>query len=157
MAVKVILQQDIPNLGSAGEVKQVAPGYFRNYLMPRGLAVEATKGQMRALEANASARSKQVSRAREHTGALAERLASTTITIPVRLGEQGRIYGSVTNKDLAEALAQQADLTIDRHKIDLPEPLKSVGTHSVPVKLEHGVDAQVRVELVPEEEAAATQ
>lgn len=125
--------------------------------MPRGLAVEATKGEVRALEANSSARSKQLSRAREQSSVLAERLAATTITIPVRLGEQGRIYGSVTNKDLAEALAQQLDLTIDRHKIDLPEPLKSVGTHSVPVKLEQGVDAQVRVELVPEEEAAASQ
>lgn len=157
MAVKVILRQDVPNLGTAGEVKQVAPGYFRNFLFPRGLAVEASKGQLRALEANSSARTKQTAREHEQTHALAQRLADATIRIPVRLGEQGRIYGSVTNKDLAEALEQQVQLTIDRHKIDLPEPLKSVGVHSVPVKLEHGVDARVNVELVPEEEAAGSQ
>ncbi|MGI8826008.1 MAG: 50S ribosomal protein L9 [Chloroflexota bacterium] len=152
--VKVILRQDVPNLGSAGEIKQVAPGYFRNYLMPRGLAVEATKGQVRALESDASMRTKQKSRAKDQTSVVAERLEGQTIRIPVRVGEQGRIYGSVTNKDLSDALAQQADLTIDRHKIDLPDPLKSVGTHTVPVKLEHGVGAQIRVELVPEEESA---
>lgn len=152
--IKVILQQDVPSLGQAGEIKLVAPGYYRNFLMPRGLAVEATKGQLRAFEANAAARTKQQARAREQSGTLADRLAATTLRIPVRLGEQGRIYGSVTNKDVAEALAQQADLTIDRHRIELSEPLKSVGIHSVPVKLEHGVDAEIRVELVPEEETA---
>ncbi|GAC1327748.1 MAG: 50S ribosomal protein L9 [Chloroflexota bacterium] len=154
MAVKVILRQDVPNLGNSGEVKQVAPGYFRNFLLPRGLAVEATKGQIRSLEANSAVRGKQAARANEQTHALAEQLGALVIRMPVRLGEQGRIYGSVTNKDLAEALDQQAHVTIDRHKIDLPEPLKSVGTHSVPVKLEHGIDAHIHVELVPDEETA---
>jgi large subunit ribosomal protein L9 len=152
MAVKVILKQDVPNLGQAGEIKQVAPGYFRNFLLPRGLAIEASKGQLRALEASSSSRAAQASRANEHMSAEARRLHDLTLTIPVRLGEQGRIYGSVTNKDIAEALAQQASLTIDRHKIELHEPLKSIGMHSVPVKLDHGVEASVRVELVPESE-----
>ncbi len=157
MAVKVILRQDVPNLGSTGDVKQVAPGYFRNFLLPRGLAVEASKGQIRALEANSVERGKQAARVHEQTNAVAEQLAGITLRIPVRLGEQGRIYGSVTNKDIAEALENQAQVSIDRHKIDLPEALKSVGTHSVPVKLEHGIEATVNVELVPEEEAAAAQ
>lgn len=151
MAVKVILKQDVPNVGSAGDIKQVASGYFRNFLSPRGLAVEATKGQLRALEASSHAREGQVNKAREQTGLLAERIGSTPITLTVRVGEQGRTYGSVTNKDLAEALLHQTGVTVDRHKIELREPLKTVGTHSVPVKLEHGVDATLQVELVPEE------
>src|SRR5947209_2839458 len=125
--VKVILQQDVPNLGNTGEVKQVAPGYFRNFLLPRGLAVEASKGQMRALNAVSDAQAGQKARARAQAGALAEQISSTTIRIPVRVGEQGRIYGSVTNKDIAEGLAQQLGVQIDRHKIELREPLKSLG------------------------------
>lgn len=152
-AIKIILRQDVPNLGQAGEVKQVAPGYFRNFLQPRGLAVEASKGQMRALQTSSSTRAAQVSRAKLQADSQARHLQDVTLTIPVRLGEQGRIYGSVTNKDIAEALSEQAGTTIDRHKIELAEPLKSIGVHSVPVRLEHGVEAHVRVELVPEAEA----
>ena len=152
--VKVILQQDIPSLGQAGEVKEVAPGYLRNYLLPRGLAVEASKGKLQSLNTQSSARSAQAERAKDQTSALGQKLGDTTLRIPVRLGEQGRIHGSVTNKDIAEALSEQADVSVDRHKIELDEPLKSIGTHSVPVKLEHGVEARVNVELVPESETA---
>jgi large subunit ribosomal protein L9 len=154
MAVKVILRQDVPNLGRAGDVKQVAPGYFRNFLLPRGLAVEASRSQLKQLENIKSAHAGQVAKARERSSEQANQLAGISLRIPVRLGEQGRIFGSVTNKDIAEALAEQAGITVDRHKIELDEPLKSLGTHSVPVKLEHGVDAAVNVELVPEEEPA---
>src|SRR5947209_10879427 len=108
MAVTVILQQRVPNLGEAGEVKQVAPGYFRNYRLPRGLAVEASKANMKNLQANASHHAAQLARAKQHSSALAQQIDSTTIKIPVRLGEQGRIYGSVTNKDIADALAGEA-------------------------------------------------
>jgi len=151
MTVKVILQQDVPNLGQAGEIKQVAPGYFRNFLLPRGLAVQASHGQMRALQTSSTHRDAQRSRATDQSSALARRLGELTVRIPVRLGEQGRIYGSVTNKDIAEALEQQAETTVDRHSIELREPLKSIGQHTVPIKLEHGVEASVQVELVPAE------
>jgi large subunit ribosomal protein L9 len=156
MALKVVLKQNVPNLGNAGEVKQVAPGYFRNFLLPRGLAVEATKSQLKSLENQSAAREGQLEKNKERVSAAAQQLDAVTVRIPVRLGEQGRIYGSVTNKDIAEALAQQANLSVDRHKIELREPLKSIGTHSVPVRLEHGVDADINVELVPEEEPATT-
>lgn len=149
MAVKVILKQDVPNLGHAGDMKQVSPGYFRNFLLPRGLAVEASVGNLNALQSNKKLQAEQQLRAQERASATAQKLSAAAIQIPVRLGEQGRIYGSVTNKDIAEALKQQASLTIDRHKIELKEPLKTIGVHSVPVKLEHG-DATVQVELVPE-------
>jgi large subunit ribosomal protein L9 len=155
MSVKVILQQDVPNVGHAGDVKQVASGYFRNYLQPRGLAVEASNANVSALNSNKRIRESQLSRAKENADALARHLQGVTIHIPVKLGEQGRIYGSVTNKDIAEALQQQAAVPIDRHRIELKEPLKTIGMHTVPVKLEHGIDGTVRVELVPEGEAPA--
>jgi large subunit ribosomal protein L9 len=155
MALKVILRQDVPNLGQAGEVRQVAPGYFRNFLLPRGLAVEASRSQLKSLESRSHQREGQLEKSKERVSAVAHQLTSVTVRIPVRLGEQGRIYGSVTNKDIAEALAEQASMSVDRHKIELREPLKSIGSHSVPVKLEHGVDAEITVELVPDEEPAA--
>lgn len=155
MAVKVILRQDVPNLGQAGDVKQVAPGYFRNFLLPRGLAVEASRSQLAQLNNTKSAHAGQVAKVKAKSNAQADHLSSITLRIPVRLGEQGRIFGSVTNKDIAEALSEQAGVNIDRHKIELEEPLKALGTHSVPVKLEQGVDAAVNVELVPEEAVEA--
>lgn len=148
--IKVILKQDVASLGSSGDVKQVAPGYFRNFLQPRGLAVEATKGQIRALEASSTTRVAQSARVKEHANGLARQLEATTLQIPVRMGEQGRIHGSVTSKDIADQLSERSGVTIDRHKIDLPEPLKSIGVHTVPVKVEQGVEAKVQVELVPE-------
>src|SRR5581483_8851869 len=123
MAIKVILRQAVPDLGQAGEVKQVAPGYFRNYLLPRGLAIEATKGQLSALNAESSNRTAKRSRAATKTEELARRLETITLRMPVRLGEQGRIFGSVTNKDIAEALAAQSSITVDRHRIELRDPL----------------------------------
>lgn len=148
--VKVILKQDVPSLGSRGDIKQVAPGYFRNFLQPRGLAVEATKGQIRSLETNTSNQAAQSARAKEQASGLAQQLESTPLQIAVRLGEQGRIYGSVTSKDIADELSARTGVTIDRHRIDLPEPLKSIGIHTVSIKVEQGVEAKVQVELVPE-------
>ena len=112
--------------------------------------MEATQGNVASLQSNKKVREAQKGRALEQASAAARHLETLTISIPVKLGEQGRIYGSVTNKDIAEALQQQASLTIDRHKIEMKEPLKSIGTHSVPVKLDHGVEGTVRIELVPE-------
>ena len=154
MAVKVILKQTVPNLGEAGEIKQVAPGYFRNFLLPRGLAVEATKSQLAALQADKSIRESRRDKVQAQTNALAQRLSTVALRIPVRLGEQGRIYGSVTNKDIAEALQQQESVSIDRHKIELSEPLKTIGSHAVPVRIEQGVDAHITVELIPDTEQA---
>lgn len=150
--VKVILKQDVPSLGEVGEIKQVAPGYFRNFLLPRGLAVEASRAQLKALESNRSVLEAQASKNRDRATGQAEQISAVTLRIPVKLGEQGRIYGSVTNKDIAEALQSQAGITVDRHRIQLSEPLKALGVHSVPIKLESGIDAQANVELVSEAE-----
>jgi large subunit ribosomal protein L9 len=155
MAVKIILRQDVPNLGEAGEIKQVAPGYFRNFLLPRGMAVEATKGQINSLKTDKAIREAQAQRAVDRSAAAVDKLAGVTLRIPVRMGEQGRLYGSVTTRDLAEALSAQAGLTVDRHDITLPDSLKTIGVHSVPIKLEHGVPATVQVELVSEGDPSA--
>lgn len=152
MAVKIILRQSVPNLGEPGDVKDVTPGYFRNFLQPRGMAVEASKSQIAALHATSSAREGQLVKSRERTNSVVDRLGDVTLLIPVKVGEQGRIYGSVTNRDLAEALQTQANIEVDRHRIELREPLKSIGVHSVPIKLAHGIEAHVAVELVPESE-----
>jgi large subunit ribosomal protein L9 len=156
MAVKVILTQDVPELGKVGEIKQVAPGFFRNYLLPRGLATEATKGQVSALQSEKSRGAAKSARAAGQTSTLARQIQEVTLRVPVHLGEQGRIFGSVTNKDIAEALAAQAGITVDRHRIELREPLRAVGVHTVTIKLEHGIDTQVHVELVPDTELATT-
>jgi large subunit ribosomal protein L9 len=156
MAVKIILKENVENLGHAGEIKQVAPGYYRNFLLPRGLAVEATKGQIRALESSASSHAQKQAKAKTQSNKLAQRIESAAITIQVRLGEQGRMYGSVTNKDIAETLLEQAGITVDRHDIELPDTLKSIGEHAVPIKLEHGLEANLRVTLIPEGDAAGS-
>jgi large subunit ribosomal protein L9 len=109
------------------------------------------------LQATSSVREGQLAKSRERSSSVAGRLDGVTLRIPVKVGEQGRIYGSVTNRDLAEALQSQADVEIDRHRIELREPLKSIGVHSVPIKLEHGIEAQVAVELVPESESDPAQ
>jgi large subunit ribosomal protein L9 len=152
MAVKVILRQDVPNLGEAGDVKQVAPGYFRNFLLPRGMAVEASEGQLKALRATSKVKATKVSKSQEKAQGLAGRLSTLDLRFPVKVGEQGRLYGSITNKDIAEALSERAGTEIDRHKIELHEPLRSIGKHAVTVKLEHGVEATVEVDLIPETE-----
>lgn len=152
MTMKVILRQDVPNLGESGDVKQVAPGYYRNFLFPKGLAVEASHAHMSNLEASSSVKARQLAKGRSRSETLAEKIGGINLRMPVRVGDQGRIHGSVTNKDIAEALDQQAALSVDRHKIELAEPLRSIGPHSVAVKLEHGVTATLKLDLVPEEE-----
>jgi large subunit ribosomal protein L9 len=148
--MKVILRQDVPNLGTAGEAREVSPGYFRNYLQPRGLATEATAGRMKTYQATAARISTKQSREADNARALAERLSQITLTFTVKVGDQGRMYGSVTAKDVADELKSSQGIEVDRHKIVIDESLRSAGEHTVVVKLDHGVDAPVKVELVAE-------
>ncbi len=150
--VRVILTQDVPNLGHAGDVKDVSPGYARNYLLPRKLAIEATPGNLKQWEQRRQALQRQAAQARASAAALAEKLAQTTVRVPVRVGEMGRLFGSVTAQDIANALAEQAALEIDRHAIALEEPLRTLGTHEVSVRLGAGITSKLTVEVVPEGE-----
>ena len=145
--VKVVLTQDVANVGKAGELKEVSPGYMRNYLVPRKLAVMATAGELKTLEARRSGIARAQQKARSDAESLAARLNDARITFQVRVGEQNRLYGSITSKDIADELARSADITIDRRDIELPEPLKTLGTYSIPVRLGHEVKGNITVTL----------
>lgn len=147
--MKVILTEEIPSLGSIGTIVEVAPGYGRNYLIPQGKALEATKGNIARFEQQRARLLQQYAKGKNAAQALAERLAQITLTIAQRVGESERLYGSVTNVHIAEALAQQG-IEIDRKKIDMPQPIKTLGSHEVVVKLHPEVKAILKVEVVPE-------
>lgn len=145
--VKVVLTQDVASLGKAGELKDVSPGYMRNFLVPKRLAVAATPGEMKTLEARRNSLAKAQQKARTDAEGLAARLGEAHITFQVRVGEQNRLYGSITSKDIADELARTAGITIDRRDIELAEPLKTLGTYSVPVRLGHEVKGNITVTL----------
>lgn len=143
--MKVLLVQDVQHLGRTGEIKDVSGGFGRNYLIPKGFAVMATAGQIKQAEQRIAADRKRADAARKDAEAVAARLNGKTITFQVKVGEQGRLYGSVTSADIAEQIAQQLKVEIDRRKIELDEPIKTVGTHAVPVRLVAGVEPVVSV------------
>jgi large subunit ribosomal protein L9 len=136
--VKVILTADVPKLGKMGELKSVADGYATNYLIPQQLAVPAAGGAYRAWQHDIASREEKRQRERAEAEVAATRIGSTTLTMGVKVGEGGKLYGSITSKDIADALARRG-ITIDRHKIDLEEPLKSLGTYKVAVKVYSGM------------------
>jgi large subunit ribosomal protein L9 len=150
--VKVVLTKDVESLGKAGDLKDVSPGYMRNFLVPKQMAVLATSGQLKTLEARRGQIAKAQQKQRLEAEGLAAQLADVALTFQVRVGEQNRLYGSITTKDIADELARTAGITIDRRDIDLPEALKTLGTFSVPVKLGHDVKGAINVTL---EEAAS--
>lgn len=133
--VKVILMQDVPKLGIAGTVQDVAPGYARNYLIPQGMATIATTGSIRQVEERQAAEAKRIAKQEEELRGLSERIQGTRIEIQVRAGEQGRLYGSITAADVAEQLSKAVGEEIDRRKVDLDEPIRSLGEHEVTVRL----------------------
>ena len=147
--MKVILIQEIPALGGLGSVVEVAPGYGRNYLIPQGKALEANKGNLARFEQQRSRLLQQYAKEKDVAQALADRLAEITVTISQRVGESDRLYGSVTNVHIAEALAKKG-FDLDRKKIDMPEPIKTVGAHEVEIKLHTDVKAVIKVEVVPD-------
>lgn len=147
--MKVILREDVPSLGKGGEVVEVKPGYGRNFLLPRGLAVAANPRNVREIEHQKQVASAKAAKAKASAEALAKRLADTPVSLKRKVGEQDKLYGSVTAMDIAEALGQRG-LPIDRRSIDLPEPIKTVGEFEVPVKLHREVAGKVKVRVEAE-------
>ena len=147
MNVKIILQTDVAGLGEEGEVKEVAGGYARNYLLPRKLAVPATKGNLKIREQQQEQIAHKQEQRRAEARQLAERLAGLDLQFAVRVGAQGRLYGSVTAQDIAERLKSVAGLEVDRRSIDLKEPLRALGEFDVPVRVAHAVTAHLKVTL----------
>ncbi len=133
--VKVILMQDVPKLGAVGTIQDVAPGYARNYLIPQGMASIATAGSIKQVEERQAAEARRIARQEEELRGLSERIQGTRIEIQVRAGEQGRLYGSITGADVAEKLGQAIGEEIDRRKVDLEEPIRSLGEHEVTIRL----------------------
>jgi large subunit ribosomal protein L9 len=149
--MKVILQQSVEKLGEPGDIVEVASGYARNYLVPRGLAVGAQKGALKHAENLKRAHVSRQSKEKVESEALAARLIASKVTIAARAGDEGKLFGSVTAADVAEAIASQADIQVDRKDVHLEEPIRSLGTHEVRIHLFAEVDPVLSVEVVAEE------
>ena len=147
--MEVLLLRDIKGLGKAGEIKKVADGYGRNYLILRGLAVLATPGAVQSTEVQKAIERQRDERVRDDASALAERLSEVQLSFKVKAGEAGRLYGSVTAADIAAAIEQQTGHLVDKRKVDLAEPIRLLGTHKVVVRLVPGVSSEVTVTVEP--------
>jgi large subunit ribosomal protein L9 len=149
--MEVLLLEDVERLGLAGDIKRVADGYARNYLFPRGLAVIVTPGAIKQAEKQRKATVRREAKALSEAQALAQVLDGRTVTFQARAGELDRLYGSITNANIAEALEEQIDQEVDRRKIDLEEPLKELGTHAVTIRLAAEAEAKITVIIEREE------
>ncbi len=146
--MKVILTKDVDKLGKSGDMKTVADGFATNYLIPNKLAVTAAGGAYRAWQHDVASREDKRQREREDAEVTANRISSTTLTMGVKVGEGGKLYGSITSKDIADALGRRG-ITVDRHKIDLEDPLKSLGTYKVAIKVLAGMTPEVTIVVEP--------
>jgi large subunit ribosomal protein L9 len=146
--VKVILTNDVPKLGKSGDLKTVADGFATNFLIPQKLAVPAAGGAYRAWQHDIASREVKRRRERDDAEVAATRISSTTLTMGVKVGEGGKLYGSITAKDIADALGRRG-IAVDRHKVDLEEPLKSLGTYKVAVKVLAGLTPEVTIIVEP--------
>jgi large subunit ribosomal protein L9 len=145
--MKVILQKTVERLGDPGDVADVADGYARNFLIPRGLAVRAEKGAVRHAESLQRSHQTRTKAQKGEFEALAARIIQTPIVVTARAGEEGKLFGSVTAADIAEALSSRAGVSVDRRDVHLDEPIRSVGTHEVTVHLHAEVDPVITIDV----------
>jgi large subunit ribosomal protein L9 len=154
--MQVILREHVEHLGRRGEVVKVAPGYARNYLIPKKLAYLVTDGVQRQIDSESKGKASRENRERQEADTLANRLRElTVIRLQRRVGESGVLFGSVTSSDIAEELARQG-FAIDKRQIRLDEPIKRVGTHRVPLHVHRDVDVELAIEVEPLEEGSAS-
>jgi large subunit ribosomal protein L9 len=149
--MKVILQKPVEKLGDPGDIVEVAAGYARNYLVPHGLAVRAEKGALKHAENLKRAHVSRQSKEKVEFEALAAKLIASKVLIAARAGEEGKLFGSVTAADIAEAIAAQTDIRVDRKDVHLEEPIRSLGTHEVRVHLFPEVEPVLTLEVTAEE------
>ncbi len=145
--MEVILNESIESLGKAGDIVKVADGYARNYLIPKGLAMIANRKNVVQLEKQRAAILEKAAKIKQEFEALSEQLSKLDIEIPVKVGEEEKLYGSVTSMDIAKAIEEKG-YTVDRKKIVLPEPIKALGEYEIPIKLSPDVTATVNVKVV---------
>ncbi|HEV8572747.1 MAG TPA: 50S ribosomal protein L9 [Actinomycetota bacterium] len=148
--MRIILQREVEKLGVPGDVVDVKDGYARNYLLPRGLAIPASRGAVKHAERLREAHDTRVVKARTEAETLAADLAKTRLRVASKAGEDGKLFGSVTAQHLADELSKAMGQPIDRKRIHLDEPIRSLGTHEVDVRLHPDIDAKVTVEVVQE-------
>lgn len=151
--MKLILTRDVQDLGRAGELVNVAEGYGRNFLLPRKMAVVADAGVMKSLDKKKKTLEIKGEHVVVEAQEIAARLQEVTVTIKGKSGSGTKLYGSVTSQEIADALAQQHAVKVDRRKIHITDPIKNIGTYEVPVKLHHDVEAIIKVEVITEEGA----
>ena len=152
--MEVVLKEDIPNLGQMGEIVRVRDGYARNYLVPRGLVVVASKKNLKALEHEKRVIAQRRERMAKEARSVSDQLSNLTLEFPVKVGEEGRLFGSVTNQDIEKAL-QSKGMAVERRRILLPEPIKMVGEYEVPVRLAPDVTTHVKVTVLSDKEESA--
>lgn len=145
--MKVILKVDIKGLGKKEEMVEAKDGYARNYLLPRGMAVPATAENLGIMTSKKKAETEKVTRETEHARNIASKLSGKTIVIEATAGENGKLFGSITNKDVSDALKQQMNLDVDKKKIIMNDNIKTTGQHKVTAKLYTGVDAEFTVSV----------
>ena len=150
--MKIILAADVETLGKKGDVVVVKDGYARNFLVPQGLGMMATKGALRQAEQMRRAREEVDAKAKAEAETLVAGLEASPVYISARSGEGGKLFGSVTNSDIARAIEEQLGQAVDRHDVRLDEPIRSLGTHQVTVHLHEDVNASVAVEVIAHEE-----
>ncbi len=148
--MKIVLRQDVPKVGDAGSVQTVSNGYARNFLIPRGLAVVATDGELKVAAHNLAVKERKVARQEELLRSLSDKIDGQRLTFTAKAGEQGRLYGSITASDVATALAAQISEDIDRRRVVLDEPLRTIGEHTVTVHLVGRLRPQVTVVIEAE-------
>lgn len=150
--MKVVLTQDVPKLGRRGTVVEVADGYGRNYLLPRGLAVPAEAGILEDLAKREKAQAAKEKRLEERARAVAAGLEGRELVIKARAGEAGKLFGAVTAKEIAEGLARHFQVQVDKRKVELPGPIKALGSYPVTIRLHPQISATITVKVTGEEE-----
>ena len=153
--MEVILKEDIVNVGKIGEVVRVRDGYARNYLLPRGLVMVANKKNLKTFEHQKKIVGDQKQKIIRHAEAISQELAGVTVSIAMRAGEEGKLFGSVTNIHIEKALKTQG-LNVDRRKIQLEEPIKTLGDFDVPVRLTADLSVPIKVSVIPEDGSKAS-
>ena len=148
--MRVILLQDVEGLGKAGDLKDVANGYARNFLLPRRLAAGATPELLANHQQRVAAEQRKLEKQAEQNRQQAERLGQISLTFKARVGRQGRLYGSITSQDIAAGLRESEGISIDRRVIDLPNPIRALGTYMVPVKIAQKLEPKITVNVVDE-------
>ena len=147
--MKVILQQEVKKLGKKGDIIEVSEGYARNYLLLQKLAIPATASNVNNASQQKASEERKVQRAIDEANFLASQMSKVEVTIPVKIGEGGKLFGSVTSKDIADALLSQHKIELDKRKIDLKDAIKAVGTYPVSIKLYPEISAKIQVHNIP--------